>query len=140
MFFSVMKADCEAQKHFEQQCNDLGMVFARRRVSTFWTLACTARQGRGNRCRSIGGKEIRALRRLQRESTAGLYVFVSERGAPLSVAGCQRMVARVGVAARFPFLIHSHVATSSPTTAMTRGQFKAISVTGRSCPRNDTRP
>jgi type 1 fimbriae regulatory protein FimE len=58
---------------------------------------------------NIGGREIRALRRLQRESAAGLYVFVSERGAPLSAAGYQRMVARAGVAARFPFLIHSHM-------------------------------
>ena len=58
----------------------------------------------------IGGKEIRALRRLQRESVAqSLYVFVSERGAPLSVAGYQRMIARAGKAAKFPFLIHSHM-------------------------------
>ena len=58
----------------------------------------------------IGGKEIRALRRLQRESVApSLYVLVSERGAPLSVAGYQRMVARAGKVARFPFLIHSHM-------------------------------
>jgi len=38
---------------------------------------------------------------LQRKS---VYVFVSERGAQLSVARYQRMVARAGVAARFPFL------------------------------------
>ena len=36
-------------------------------------------------------------------------MFVSERLAPLSVAGYQRMVARAGMAARFPFLISSHV-------------------------------
>jgi integrase len=57
----------------------------------------------------IGGKEIRALRRLQRESVKSLYVFVSERGAPLSVAGYQRMVARAGQGAKFPFLVHSHM-------------------------------
>ena len=58
----------------------------------------------------IGGKEIRALRRLQRESVAASpYVFVSERGAPLSVAGYQRMIARAGRAAKFRFLIHSHM-------------------------------
>src|ERR1700750_1432874 len=32
-----------------------------------------------------------------------------ERLAPLSVPGYQRMVARAGAAARFPFLIHSHM-------------------------------
>jgi integrase len=55
----------------------------------------------------ISGKELRALRRLQRESEGGTHVFVSERGAPLSVAGYQRMVARAGEGAGFPFLIHS---------------------------------
>jgi type 1 fimbriae regulatory protein FimB/type 1 fimbriae regulatory protein FimE len=57
----------------------------------------------------IGGKESRALRRLQRESEPSRHIFVSERGAPLSAAGYQRMVARAGAAARFPFLIHSHM-------------------------------
>ena len=57
----------------------------------------------------ISGKEMRALRRLQRESEPSTHIFVSERGAPLSVAGYQRMIARAGAAARFPFLIHSHM-------------------------------
>jgi integrase len=58
----------------------------------------------------IGGKEMRALRRLQRQAPVkSVYVFVSERGAPLGVAGYQRMVARAGKAAKFPFLIHSHM-------------------------------
>jgi type 1 fimbriae regulatory protein FimE len=60
----------------------------------------------------LGGKEMRALRKLQRETPEGVrtvYVFVSERLAPLSVAGYQRMVARAGEAAGFPFLVHSHM-------------------------------
>jgi len=60
----------------------------------------------------LGGRELRALRRLQRETPDGArtaHIFVSERLAPLSVAGYQRMVARAGVAARFRFLINSHV-------------------------------
>jgi type 1 fimbriae regulatory protein FimB/type 1 fimbriae regulatory protein FimE len=36
-------------------------------------------------------------------------VFVSERGAPLSVASYQRMVARAGESAGFGFLVHSHM-------------------------------
>ena len=36
----------------------------------------------------IGGRELRALRRLKRETPASTYVFVSERLAPLSVASC----------------------------------------------------
>ena len=38
-----------------------------------------------------------------------MHVFVSERLAPLSVAGNQRMIARAGEAARFPFRVHSHM-------------------------------
>ena len=58
----------------------------------------------------IGARESRALRRLQRElPSASPYVFVSERGSPLSVAGYQRMIARAGEAARFGFLVHSHM-------------------------------
>jgi type 1 fimbriae regulatory protein FimE len=37
------------------------------------------------------------------------YVFASERDAPLSVAGYQRMVARAGEAGGFSFLVHSHM-------------------------------
>jgi integrase len=60
----------------------------------------------------IGGREIRALRQLQREMPEGVrsvHIFVSERLAPLSAAGYQRMVARAGEAAGFPFLVHSHM-------------------------------
>jgi integrase len=60
----------------------------------------------------LGAKELRALRRLQRETPEGartVHIFLSERLAPLSVAGYQRMVARAGQVAGFPFLIHSHM-------------------------------
>ena len=45
----------------------------------------------------LGGRELRALRRLQREMPEGVrsvHVFISERQAPLSIPGYQRMVAR----------------------------------------------
>ena len=60
----------------------------------------------------LGARELRALRRLQREMPEGVrsvHIFVSERQAPLSVAGYQRMVARAGEAADFPFAVHSHM-------------------------------
>jgi integrase len=57
----------------------------------------------------LGGKELRALRKLKREAPEGVYIFMSERLAPLSVAGYERMVARAGKAAGFPFLVHSHM-------------------------------
>ena len=57
----------------------------------------------------VSARESRALRRLQREAQSSPYLFVSERGSPLAVAGYQRMVARAGEAAGFPFLVHSHM-------------------------------
>jgi integrase len=57
----------------------------------------------------ISARESRALRKLLREAPTSPYVFISERHAPLSVAGYQRMVARAGVAAKFTFLVHSHM-------------------------------
>ena len=95
----------------------------------------------------IGGKELRALRRLQRETPEGartVHIFVSERLAPLSVAGYQRMVARAGEAAGFPFLVHSHMlrhapATSSPMTARTPARSSTISAIARSPRRCATR-
>src|SRR5262249_20821179 len=57
----------------------------------------------------LSARETRALRRLQREAPSSPYLFVSERGSPLAVAGYQRMIARAGEAAGFPFLVHSHM-------------------------------
>jgi type 1 fimbriae regulatory protein FimB/type 1 fimbriae regulatory protein FimE len=57
----------------------------------------------------LTGVELRALRRLQREQGPGTYVFLSERGAPMSVDGVQRMIARAGEVAKMPFPIHPHM-------------------------------
>lgn len=57
----------------------------------------------------LGGVELRALRKLQREEPEGRYVFLSERGAPLSVPGFRRMVERAGKGAQFPFAVHPHM-------------------------------
>jgi integrase len=58
----------------------------------------------------ISGDELRALRRLKREAkTQSPFVFVSERGSPLSVAGFQKLVARAGITAGFEFQLHPHM-------------------------------
>jgi len=57
----------------------------------------------------LTGTELRALRRLQREQEPGRYVFVSERGAPMSVAGFRRMIGRLGKSAKMPFTVHPHM-------------------------------
>jgi integrase len=55
----------------------------------------------------LRGDELRALRKLQRESPASPFLFVSERGAPFSTAGFAKMVERAGAA--FPFKAHPHM-------------------------------
>lgn len=57
----------------------------------------------------LTGSELRALRRLQREQEPGRYVFMSERGAPMSAVGFRRMMGRLGNAAKMPFTVHPHM-------------------------------
>jgi type 1 fimbriae regulatory protein FimB/type 1 fimbriae regulatory protein FimE len=57
----------------------------------------------------LQGDTMRALRQLFREAPASPFVFVSERGAPFTRAGFQKMVARAGVEAGFEFGVHPHM-------------------------------
>lgn len=56
----------------------------------------------------IRGPEIRALRRLGRDYPSTPYVFITERGGPLTDSTV-RMVVRAGVVARIPFPVHPHM-------------------------------
>jgi integrase len=57
----------------------------------------------------LSGRELRELRRHQRESVGSLFVFVSERGAPLTAQGFSRMVERAGAAADLGIKAHAHM-------------------------------
>jgi site-specific recombinase XerD len=57
----------------------------------------------------LTGRELRALRRLQREQSKSPFVFISERGAPFSKRGFQAMLERAGEAAGFDMKIHPHM-------------------------------
>src|SRR6516165_3273494 len=58
----------------------------------------------------LSGRELRALRRLQREQEPqSPFVFTSERGSPFTPAGFRKMVARLGMAAKFDVPIHPHM-------------------------------
>jgi DNA-binding CsgD family transcriptional regulator len=52
---------------------------------------------------------LRALRRLRRENPTEAYVFVSERGGPISPIGFHRLIQRLGEAAGMPFPTHPHM-------------------------------
>jgi integrase len=56
------------------------------------------------------GDELRALRQLAREWTEhGGFVFVSERGGPMSADGVRKLITRTGQEAKLPFPVHPHM-------------------------------
>ena len=57
----------------------------------------------------IGGDELRALRKLQREAPKSPFVFVSERGGPFTTDSFNWLVKRAGQRAGFPFQCHAHM-------------------------------
>jgi type 1 fimbriae regulatory protein FimB/type 1 fimbriae regulatory protein FimE len=57
----------------------------------------------------LTGRELRELRRHQRESTGSPFIFVSERGAPLTAPGFSRMVERATAAADLGIKAHAHM-------------------------------
>ena len=57
----------------------------------------------------LSGREMRELRRHQRESPSSPFVFVSERGAPLSAPGFSRMIERAVAAADLGIKAHAHM-------------------------------
>jgi len=57
----------------------------------------------------LDGKELRWLKKLQREQPGNQFIFVSERGTPFTTGGFREMVSRLGVEAKMPFPIHPHM-------------------------------
>jgi integrase len=57
----------------------------------------------------LTGRELRELRRHQREAIGSPFVFVSERGAPLTAPGFSRMVERAATAADLGIKAHAHM-------------------------------
>jgi type 1 fimbriae regulatory protein FimB/type 1 fimbriae regulatory protein FimE len=57
----------------------------------------------------LTGRQMRALRRLQREAPSSPFMFVSERGAPFTTAGFARMMERAAVSARLDIKAHPHM-------------------------------
>ena len=95
------------------------MAYVRRNWSTFVgirstsnTRSCTSVELKNGSpaTHPLTGKELRALRRLQREQELkSPFVFTSERGTPFTKRGFQAMVERAGEAAGFDMKIHPHM-------------------------------
>jgi type 1 fimbriae regulatory protein FimE len=56
----------------------------------------------------LRGPELRALRQLKRDWPDCSYLFVSERGGPMTDSNVRKLVARLGIAAKLPFPAHPH--------------------------------
>ncbi len=57
----------------------------------------------------LRGPELRALRKLKRESSVAPYLFVTERGGPVTTAGFRKLLSRVGEASTLAFPVHPHM-------------------------------
>jgi type 1 fimbriae regulatory protein FimE len=57
----------------------------------------------------LHGPELRQLRELRRDYPEGPYLFVSERGGPMTASNVRKLMARAGVAAGLPFPVHPHM-------------------------------
>ncbi|MCP3866732.1 MAG: tyrosine-type recombinase/integrase [Gammaproteobacteria bacterium] len=57
----------------------------------------------------LGGKEIRALHRLQRDYPETRYIFVTERKGPMTDSAVRKLIARAGREAEFDFPVHPHM-------------------------------
>ena len=57
----------------------------------------------------LSGREMRALRRIQKKYPENRYVFCNENKVPLSVSSAQKIVERAGRLAKVPFSIHPHM-------------------------------
>ena len=67
-----------------------GEVMLRLTTPGTYTVVARAKNGVPS-VHPLTGTELRALRRLQREQEPGRYVFMSERGAPVSAVGFRRI-------------------------------------------------
>ena len=67
-------------------------------------------KGSASSTHPLTGRELRMLRRLQREQDPkASFVFTSERGTPFATGGYRKMIARLGQAAGFDFGVHPHM-------------------------------
>ena len=57
----------------------------------------------------LRGAELRALRKLQRESQPSPYLFVTERRSPMTAAGFRKLLTRVAQYSSVSFSVHPHM-------------------------------
>jgi type 1 fimbriae regulatory protein FimB/type 1 fimbriae regulatory protein FimE len=66
----------------------------------------------------LQGDELRLIRELLRAQPNSTFLFLSERKAPLSIDGAQKLIERLGETAGFAFPIHAHMLRHSAGYAL----------------------
>jgi site-specific recombinase XerD len=84
------------------------------------------------------GDELRALRRLQRESMPSPFVFVSERGSPFTTAGFARMVEREAIGAGLELKAHPNMLRHASGYALANKGHDTRAIKGWLCHRSIT--
>lgn len=57
----------------------------------------------------LRGPELRALRQLRRDWPDSPYLFVSERGGPMTSSNVRKLIAQAGIEAKIPLPVHPHM-------------------------------
>jgi integrase len=57
----------------------------------------------------LSGEEMRALRQLRRDYPDSPYIFVSERGGPMTPDAARKMIRKSGEGAKLQFPVHLHM-------------------------------
>ncbi len=57
----------------------------------------------------LQGPQLRALRKLKRDSIPSPYIFVTERGSPFTAAGFRKLLSRISEISSLPFSVHPHM-------------------------------
>jgi integrase len=73
------------------------------------TLFIRRKKGGNSSTHTMDRDEIRDFRKLQKDAGTSLFVFRTERGGPLSVAGLEYIVRQAGILAGMPMPVHPHM-------------------------------
>jgi integrase len=73
------------------------------------TLHCRRLKNGIDSVHPLSTRELKFLRRLKKEQEPSRYVFMSERGSPITTDSFLKLVRRLGEAAGFDFALHPHM-------------------------------
>jgi type 1 fimbriae regulatory protein FimE len=73
------------------------------------TLHCRRLKNGIDSVHPLGTRELKFLKRLKKEQEPSRYIFLSERGSPITTSSFLKLVRRLGEVAGFDFPLHGHM-------------------------------